>query len=173
MEVESKLCLLKDTIIARKKAKEITNDSSRLKVNVLKDRISSLEDELKSKDAILEYLIKQLLSPNSKKSQMINDKCNLNETFNVYKPFYDNESSDESIMNKYKTIEQKKRVAVTGGSMFSGIGEKGMSKNYRVKVNFPGGTSVAILENIDQLVKSKPDCPIVCACMWVPGGKKC
>ena len=173
MEVESKLCLLKDTIIARKKAKEITNDSSRLKVNVLKDRISSLEDELKSKDAILEYVIKQLLSPNSKKSQMRNDKCNLNETFNVDKPFYDNESSDESIMNKYKTIEQKKRVAVTGGSMFSGIGEKGMSKNYRVKVNFLGGTSVAILENIDQLVKSKPDCPIVCACMWVPGGKKC
>ena len=174
MEVESKLCLLKDTIIARKKAKEITNDSSRLKVNVLKDRISSLEDELKSKDAILEYLIKQLLSPNSKKSQMRNDKCNLNETINVYKPFYDNESSDESIMNKYKTIKQKKRVAVTGGSMFSGIDEKGMSKNYRVKVNnFPGGTSVAILENIDQLVKCKPDCPIVCACMWVPGGKKC
>ena len=174
MGVESKLCLLKDTIIARKKAKEITNDSSRLKANVLKDRISSLEDELKSKDAILEYLIKQLLSPNSKKSQMINDKCNLNETFNVYKPFYDNESSDESIMNKYKTIEQKKRVAITGDSMFSGIDEKGMSKNYRVKVNkFPGGTSVAILENIDQLVKCKPDCPIACACMWVPGGKKC
>ena len=174
MEVESKLCLLKDTIIARKKAKEITNDSSRLKVNVLKDRISSLEDELKSKDAILEYLIKQLLSPNSKKSQMINDKCNLNETFNVDKPFYDNESSDESIMNKYKTIEQKKRVAITGGSMFSGIDEKGMSKNYRVKVNsFPEGTSVAILENIDQLVKSKPGCPIVCACMWVSGSKKC
>ena len=132
-----------------------------------------MENELKSKDAIIEYLTKQLLSPNSKKSQMRNDKCNLNETFNVDKPFYDNESSDESIMNKYKTIEQKKRVAVTGGSMFSGIGEKGMSKNYRVKVNFPRGTSVAILENIDQLVKSKPDCPIVCACMWVPGGKKC
>ena len=133
-----------------------------------------MENELKSKDAIIEYLTKQLLSPNSKKSQMRNDKCNLNETFNVDKPFYDNKSSDESIMNKYKTIEQKKRVAVTGGSMFSGIDEKGMSKNYRVKVNnFPGGTSVAILENIDQLVKCKPDCPIVCACMWVPGGKKC
>ena len=133
-----------------------------------------MENELKSKDAIIEYLTKQLLSPNSKKSQMRNDKCNLNETFNGDKSFYDNKSSDESIMNKYKTIEQKKRVAVTGGSMFSGIDEKGMSKNYRVKVNkFPGGTSVAILENIDQLVKCKPDCPIACACMWVPGGKKC
>ena len=46
--------------------------------------------------------------------------------------------------------------------MFNGIHEKGMSKNHRVKVNsFPGGTSATILENIDQLVKSKPDCLIV------------
>ena len=77
-EVEGKLCLLEDTIIAGKEAKEITNDSSGFIANVLKDRISSLENELKSKDAIIEYLTKQLLSSNSKKSQMKNDKCNLN-----------------------------------------------------------------------------------------------
>ena len=46
--------------------------------------------------------------------------------------------------------------------MLNGIHAKGMSKNYRVKVNnFPGGTSATILENIDQLVKSKPDYLIV------------
>ena len=50
-EVDSKLCLLEDTIIAGKEAKEITNDSSGLIINVLKGRISSLENELKSKDA--------------------------------------------------------------------------------------------------------------------------
>ena len=82
VEVESKLYLLEDTIIAGKEAKEIINDSSGFIVNVLKDRISSLENELKSKDAIIEYQTKQLLSSNSKKSQMKNDKCNLNETFN-------------------------------------------------------------------------------------------
>ena len=82
VDVESKLCLLEDTIIAGKEAKEIINDSSGFIVNVLKDRISSLENELKSKDAIIEYQTKQLLSSNSKKSQMENDKCNLNETFN-------------------------------------------------------------------------------------------
>ena len=48
-EVDSKLCLLEDTIIAGKEAKEITNDLSGLIINVLKDRISSLENELKSK----------------------------------------------------------------------------------------------------------------------------
>ena len=78
-------------------------------VNVLKDRISSLENQLKSKDAIIEYLTKQLLSSNSKKSQMKNDNCNLNETFNGDESFYGNESSGESNMDKDETIEQKKR----------------------------------------------------------------
>ena len=55
--------------------------------------------------SIIEYLTKQLLSPNSKKSQMKNDKCNLNETFNGDKSFYDNEFSDESNMDKNKKIE--------------------------------------------------------------------
>ena len=71
----------------------------------MKDRISSLENELKSEDAIIEYFTKQLLSPNSKKSQMKNDKCNLNETFNGDKSFYDNEFSDESNMDENKKIE--------------------------------------------------------------------
>ena len=47
--------------------------------------------------------------------------------------------------------------------MLNGIQETGMSKNHRVKVNnFPRGTtSATVLENIDQLVKSKPDCLLV------------
>ena len=37
-----------------------------------------------------------------------------------------------------------------------------INKNHRIKVNnFPGGTSAMILENVDQLVKSKPDCLIL------------
>ena len=161
MAVESKLCLLEDTIIAEE-AKEITNNSSGLKVNVLKGRISSLENELKSKDAIIEYLTKQLFSPNSKKFQMKNHKCNPNETLNNDKSFYDSEFSDESNMDKDKTVEKKKRVVITGDSILNRIHEKCMSKNYRVNVNnFPGGNSATILENIDQLVKSKPDSLIV------------
>ena len=86
------------------------------------------------------------------------NKCNQNETFNGYKSFYDNESSDESNMDKNETIEQKKQVVITGDSILNGVHEKGMSKNDRIKVsNFPDGTSPTILENIDQLVKSKSD----------------
>ena len=44
---------------------------------------------------------------------MKSNKCNLNETFNSDKSFYDNESSDESNMDKDKRIEQKKRVVFT------------------------------------------------------------
>ena len=65
-------------------------------------------------------------------------------------------------MDKDKTIEQKKRLVITEDSKLNKIHEKGMSKNYRVKVNnLPAGTSATILENIDQLVKSKPDYVIV------------
>ena len=43
--------------------------------------------------------------------------------------------------------------------MLNEIHEKGMSNDHRVKVNnFRGSTSATILENIDQLVKIKPDC---------------
>ena len=121
----------------------------------MKDRISSFENHLKSKDAIIEYLTKQLLPLNSKKFQMKNNKYNLNETFNSDKSFYNNKSSDKSNMDKDKTIEQKKRVAITGDFMVNGTHEKGMCKNHRIKVNsFPGDTSATILENIDHLIKA-------------------
>ena len=109
--------------------------SSNSNNNLLTQNIILEETNLEqSKDAVTEYLRKQLLSPNSKKSQMKNDKCNLNERFNGDKYFYDNEFSAESNMDEDKTIEQK-RVVITGESMLNGIHEKGMSKN---------------LENIDQ-----------------------
>ena len=73
-----------------------------------------MENELKSKDAIIEYLTKQLLSSNSKKPQIKSNKCNINETFNGDKLSYDKKSSGKSNMNKHKTIEQKKRVVTTG-----------------------------------------------------------
>ena len=121
-----------------------------------------MENELKSKDAIIEYLTKQLFSSSSKKSQIKNDKCNINETFNGDKSFYDDESSVESNMDKDKTIEQKERVVITGDYMLNEIREKSMSKNHRVKINnFPEDTSATVLEKIDQLVKSKPGCLIV------------
>ena len=66
-------------------------------------------------------------------------------------------------MDKDKTIERKKRVVLIGDSMLNGILKKGMPKNHKqLKVNnFPSGTSAKILKNMDQLIRSKPGCPIV------------
>ena len=130
-------------------------------VNVLKDRITCLESELKSKDTIIEFLTKQLLS-SSQKSQMEINNNNLKETFSSNKSIIKNESSDESSFKKDKTKEQKKRVVITEDSMLNGIHDKGLSKNHTVKINnFSGGTSETVLENIDETLKSKPDCLIV------------
>ena len=42
--------------------------------------------------------------------------------------------------------------------------EKGLSKNSRVKINnFPAGTSETVLEEVEELVKNKPDTLIVLA----------
>ena len=161
-DVEKKFCSLEDAIIESKDAsRESMDNSPGLVVNILKDRISCLESELKSKDTIIEFLTKQLLS-SSQKSQMEINNNNLEETFSSNKSIINNESSDESSFKKDKTKEQKKRVVITGDSMLNGIHEKGLSKNHTVKINnFPGGTSETVLENIDETLKSKPDCLIV------------
>ena len=161
-DVEKKFCSLEDAIIESKDAsRESMDNSPGLVVNILKDRISCLESELKSKDTIIEFLTKQLLS-SSQKSQMEINNNNLEETFSSNKSIINNEFSEESSFKKDKTKEQKKRVVITGDSMLNGIHEKGLSKNHTVKINnFPGGTSETVLENIDETLKSKPDCLIV------------
>ena len=161
-DIEKKFCSLEDAIIASKNAsRESMDNSPGFVVNVLKDRISCLESELKSKGTIIEFLTKQLLS-SSQKSQMEINNNNLEETFSSNKSIINNESSDESSFKKDKTKEQKKRVVITGDSMLNGIHEKGLSKNHTVKINnFSGGTSETVLENIDETLKSKPDCLIV------------
>ena len=161
-DIEKKFCLLEDAIIASKNAsRESMDNSPRFVVNVLKDKISCLESELKSKDTIIEFLTKQLLS-SSQKSQMEINNNNLEETFSSNKSIINNESSDESSFEKDKTKEQKKRVVITGDSMLNGIHEKVLSKNHTVKINnFSGGTSETVLENIDETLKSKSDCLIV------------
>ena len=66
-DVEKKICSLEDAIIESKDAsRESMDNSPGLVVNILKDRISCLESELKSKDTIIEFLTKQLLSSSQK-----------------------------------------------------------------------------------------------------------
>ena len=133
--VESRLCLLGDQIISSKTS-FLNSDTSGFIVTILKDRISSLEGQLKSKDAVIEYLTKQLLTSNVNNSQMKNCECSLSDTFNSDRLLCDNNSSEESSDNKTdkRNDQQKKKVVITGDSMLNGLHEKGLSMNHNVKV---------------------------------------
>ena len=59
---------------------------------------------------------------------------------------------------QYQSIE----ALVAGDSMLNNIHERGLSKQYTVKVkNFPGATTEIILETLEKLLQSKPDMLIV------------
>ena len=58
---------------------------------------------------------------------------------------------------KMQTSHQNK-VVVTWDIIMNGISEKGLSKFHKVAVeNLPGGTSNAIVENVDQLLVKNSD----------------
>ena len=172
-DIERKLCLLEEAIIAAKDtsgetSKETRCNISEFSLNILKDRISFLEGELKSKDNIIAFLTKQLLPLSSNEAQMevsrynIEKKSNLNKSINSNKESSGDESSDESNSINKISQEQKKRVVITGDSILNGIHEKGLSRNHNVKIkNFSGGTSETIFENLNDIIKSKPDCLII------------
>ena len=166
-DVQNKLSLLEDAIISGKYSfKEDTSDNntSRFAINILKDRISSLEDEVKSKDAIIAFLTQQLLSSKLDNSQMKRCECNRRKPLNVDESIADDTSTHEPNLDTDNEInsEHKRKVVITGDSLLNGLNEKGLSRNHRVKVNnFPGGTSETILENIDEIIKNKPDCLII------------
>ena len=53
---------------------------------------------------------------------------------------------------------KKKKIILTGDSMLTNISEKGLRKIHKVRViNFPGGTSEKITDQLDDLIKGKPD----------------
>ena len=59
-------------------------------------------------------------------------------------------------------IPPKEKNIVGGNSLLKGINERGLSKDFNVKVNsIPGGTSETVLEKIEELVKCKPSNLIV------------
>ena len=56
----------------------------------------------------------------------------------------------------------KRKVIVVGDSLLNGINERGLSKDFNVKVNnIPGGTSETVLDKVEELVKCKPSSLIV------------
>ena len=134
------------------------NENSPLLLEVLKNRIYSLEKELIEKDAIINFILKQknetyYNTSSVKKAATANDEILENERGN---------SSPSSNLKQKREIQteslsRKKKIVLTGDSIVNGISEKVLSVNHKVKnVNFPGGTSEKILEKLDDIIKEKP-----------------
>ena len=123
--------------------------------NLLKNRIANLEDEISKKDAIIDHLTNKLfnVSHNNKKNLQKDDDNNGKNSKSTHEKTSSHGNGERN---------DKKKVVVTGESLLNGINERGLSKPYKVNIqNFPGGTSETILEELDTLVASKPDCIII------------
>ena len=132
----------------------------------LKERIVFLENELKQKNTVIKFLTKKLIEDNC---QVVSKSINANVS--LVQSNDSEESSDDSKMIKNScngTTEQfkNKNIIIVGDSLLNGINEKDLSKNHTVKVNnIPGEKSDAILGQLEDFLKSKPDGLIVHAGM--------
>ena len=65
-------------------------------------------------------------------------------------------------MNRNEQSIKKTRIIITGDSLLCSINDKGLAKENHVKIqNFPGRMTESILNEVEELVKSKPDSLIV------------
>ena len=140
----------------------ITGNSSISVINILKDRISFLENELSKKDTIINYLSNELITLNRSNSQ---DSTNGSRSTNIYESItvdnYANDTIKETTIDTEKPAN-KTRVIITGDSLLNGINEKGLSKDKHAKIKkFLGGTTETISGEVEELVKNKLDTLIV------------
>ena len=167
VSVEKKLLEPETTIVSACIGKtppqnNITGNSSISVINILKDRISFLENELSKKDTIINYLSNELITLNRSKSQ---DSTNGSRSTNIYESItvdnYANDTIKETTIDTEKPAN-KTRVIITGDSLLNGINEKGLSKDKHAKIKkFLGGTTETISGEVEELVKNKLDTLIV------------
>ena len=129
------------------------NESSSLTVELLKNRVSTLEKLLIEKDAIINFLLKQN-KENHESSLTERDSTKIKQSVS--------KQLQQPLTKKNESPIKKKSIILTGDSMLNNISEKGLSKTHKVRViNFPRGTSEKISDQVDDLIKGKPDDLIV------------
>ena len=117
------------------------NENSPLLLDILKNRISSLEKELTEKDTVINFLLKQ-------KNETNNSTNSVNKTATENDEILETErgNSSPSSNSKQKRETQtepsskKKKIVLTRDSMVNSTSEKGLSVNHKAKiVNYPSG----------------------------------
>ena len=109
------------------------------------------------RDAIINFLLKQK-NETSDNLRLVNKT--VTENYEILDTERGNSSPSSNAKQKIETepSSKKKKIVLTGDSMVNGISEKGLNVNHKVKiVNFPGGTSEKILEQLDVIIKEMPD----------------
>ena len=102
------------------------NGKSDFILNLLNSRITKLENEILKKDAIIDYLTKQLCAS---KSNSLNDKTNLQKE-NTNKANKNKTLNDKTRTQGNNGNNSKRKIVVTGDSMLNGINginERGLS----------------------------------------------
>ena len=124
-------------------------------MELLKNRVSTLEKQLVEKDVMIDFLLNQKFQ---------NEIDNITFISKVSNPDSqrDKKPTNSNIKNSNSEERQEKvKIVVTGDSILTGVNEEGLSKSHSVKVkNYPSATSGDILDKIDNLLKVKPDCSL-------------
>ena len=153
-----KLEMALQNISEKNNVNDSNNENSPLLLEILKNRISNLDQELIEKDAIINFLLKQ-------ENEANNNTSSVNKTVTENDEILENErgnscpssNSKQKIETQTEPSSKKKKTVLTEDSMVNDISEKSLSVNHKVKiVNFPGGTSEKILEKLDVILKEKP-----------------
>ena len=117
-------------------------------IDLLKNTISTLENKLSKKDAIINFLPKQLVFYTGSNSDINNtsgnieviasNKGDVSKNLTMSREFADNLDSTET--NSQRTEE--KSVTSDRNSMLNNIRNHGLSKQHSIKIkNFPGATT--------------------------------
>ena len=156
--VEQRVIQIEDTMIGSSKSQcNRQNQEPEFFVDLLRNRMSTLEKEFIEKNAITDFLLKERSKPVSYKKEnqnMIIDANQKNEEGT--KPRNSAEKKKENQQRQQQ--QQKINILVVGDSMPTGISGKSLSKKHNVSVtSFSGGTSEKNIQNVDDLLKDKPD----------------
>ena len=126
-------------------------------IDLLKNWILKLENQLTERNAVISYLTTQLAT----KSQNTSVNQNSRNTDIKKEPQISNRNKVNDV-----TVEicnkRSKNVVINGDSMLNNINSKGLSKSKKVHVlNIPGAASGDIVVKIDDVLEAKPESLIV------------
>ena len=109
------------------------NGKSDFTFNLLKSRITNLENEISKKDALIDYLAQQVFAS---KSNSLNDKTNLQKD-NTNETNKNKTAHDKTRTQGNNGNNGKRKVVLTGDSMLTGINKRDLSKyqNVRPKIS--------------------------------------